>query len=569
MKWKVVVGILFIIQLSLAFNPKSVDWLLTNVTLYGELKVDGTMDEINITLFIPQNVLNLDVWSDHKNEYRYIYDKMGNKRLLLKWKNVKRNVKYRVNVITENRAFKAEDVTEPFYDKGPESPFFVFTPEIIETSYLFEDTLDGIAKMTEWVHDYIKYDVSVYPDPKPSDWVYEHKRGVCTEFSTLMLTFLKAKKIKSRLVIGYSFDQVNNSFIGHAWVEVLFRNKSGGLVWVPFDPTWAEAGIIDGTHIKTAIAKDPNLSETLRYRGFGSMKWEKMENIKPISYNFSYLPFDIEVNHSNKYGIIKATFSDHCSLRRIEAKSCVNMYGENVIQIFEPVRKVWVCNGSTLYWGFKILEREKNYICPVIIFDQAGFYRIVNITVLNREETLPDVFLLGPDVVEAKEKFNITLNKDGVVFSSFSHGNEHRISIPGRYTLYGYYGGVLVMKNITVVQQKDISVSFRSPSNASVETSFNITVFLRNHGAPKLVNITVIFGDNEFEKKNVYLSDNVSIEFSLVPKQPGEKQIIVIVHGNGVVSVSDVIKVEGEELHFGMLFKKFIEFIESLIGWFA
>ncbi len=60
-------------------------------------------------------------------------------------------------------------------------------------------------------------------------------KGDCTEYSELMVTLCRAKKIPARIVMGLI--PLSNGHVGyHNWVEVYF-DKYG---WVAFDPTWAD-----------------------------------------------------------------------------------------------------------------------------------------------------------------------------------------------------------------------------------------------------------------------------------------------------------------------------------------
>jgi hypothetical protein len=69
----------------------------------------------------------------------------------------------------------------------------------------------------------------------------EKKVGVCMEYSDLLLSLLRAKKIPARAVYGDGLgSRVDRTLegIGHQWVGVWFPGHG----WVPVDPTWSDEG---------------------------------------------------------------------------------------------------------------------------------------------------------------------------------------------------------------------------------------------------------------------------------------------------------------------------------------
>ena len=81
----------------------------------------------------------------------------------------------------------------------------------------------------------------------------KERKGVCDEFSNLGAAILRARGIPTRMVIGVTFDGIN--WGNHAWIEVLQPD----LGWIPSDPTFREAGYVDGTHIKMGSFNDVTL----------------------------------------------------------------------------------------------------------------------------------------------------------------------------------------------------------------------------------------------------------------------------------------------------------------------
>ena len=118
----------------------------------------------------------------------------------------------------------------------------------------------------------MEYDKTLVGEKMPSNWVFDNKRGVCAEYSTLLAALLRVSGIPTRYVIGYAYTNIDKDFIPHAWVEVLSANGE----WIPFDPTWLQGGYVDATHVKTANLIDGNHTENMiRYSGGKISKWTR------------------------------------------------------------------------------------------------------------------------------------------------------------------------------------------------------------------------------------------------------------------------------------------------------
>lgn len=83
-------------------------------------------------------------------------------------------------------------------------------------------------------------------------------QGDCTEYSELMVTLCRAKKIPARIVMGLTM-HTNGSVGYHNWTEVFFPEYG----WVSFDPTWA-----DGPSGRTTFDKMKNCYVELSHERF-------------------------------------------------------------------------------------------------------------------------------------------------------------------------------------------------------------------------------------------------------------------------------------------------------------
>jgi len=80
----------------------------------------------------------------------------------------------------------------------------------------------------------LDYHIYFYQD-RGAKQALKDGKGDCTEYSELMVTLCRAKKIPARIVMGM-IPKSNGEIGYHNWVEVFFQEYG----WVAFDPTWAD-----------------------------------------------------------------------------------------------------------------------------------------------------------------------------------------------------------------------------------------------------------------------------------------------------------------------------------------
>jgi hypothetical protein len=105
-----------------------------------------------------------------------------------------------------------------------------------------------VAEITNWVNKYITYDISYFGENIPATQTFQDKRGVCVEYSHLLIAMLRSIGLDTRYVSGYVYGK---EWQPHAWVEVLVGNY-----WIPIDPTFGEAQFLDNTHLIMYRGKD-------------------------------------------------------------------------------------------------------------------------------------------------------------------------------------------------------------------------------------------------------------------------------------------------------------------------
>lgn len=117
------------------------------------------------------------------------------------------------------------------------------------------DPLSAIRTLNQTLYDAFDYQPGVTEADSPIDLALESGRGVCQDFSHIMLAICRAWGMPARYVSGYLFTDRSEGDRSdpdatHAWVEVFLPS----LRWVGFDPT---NNVLAGErHVSVAVGRD-------------------------------------------------------------------------------------------------------------------------------------------------------------------------------------------------------------------------------------------------------------------------------------------------------------------------
>lgn len=123
--------------------------------------------------------------------------------------------------------------------------------------------LESVQALMNLIHREFEFDPKATTVSTPVLKVLEDKRGVCQDFSHLMLSCLRSLGLAARYVSGYLLTQpppgkprLIGADASHAWVSVYCPDDDGGEGghWVDFDPT--NNLIPDTQHITLAWGRD-------------------------------------------------------------------------------------------------------------------------------------------------------------------------------------------------------------------------------------------------------------------------------------------------------------------------
>jgi transglutaminase-like putative cysteine protease len=116
-----------------------------------------------------------------------------------------------------------------------------------------DDPLSLLRELTTTIYDAFEYAPDSTAVDSPIDDALRNRKGVCQDFTHIMIALVRPLGIPCHYVSGYLFH--NNGArsapgASHAWVEALLP----GLGWVGFDPT--NNLIASERHIRVALGRD-------------------------------------------------------------------------------------------------------------------------------------------------------------------------------------------------------------------------------------------------------------------------------------------------------------------------
>ena len=117
------------------------------------------------------------------------------------------------------------------------------------------DPLTTLTRINDEIAARLTYSPKSTRVDSPIDDALESRRGVCQDFTHIMLALVRRLGIPCRYVSGYLFQQAEDGVRSpegstHAWMEAWLP----GLEWVGFDPT--NKLVADHRHIRVAIGRD-------------------------------------------------------------------------------------------------------------------------------------------------------------------------------------------------------------------------------------------------------------------------------------------------------------------------
>ena len=141
---------------------------------------------------------------------------------------------------------------------------------------------DQALALMEWIHREFRYEPGSTAVNTHLEETFEIRRGVCQDFTHVMLGMCRVLGVAARYASGYLYNGPRDSLIGaqasHAWCEVYLPSAG----WIGFDPT--NNTLADERYVKLAVGRDyDDVAPVLgTYRGTGHCRMEVHVDVERI-----------------------------------------------------------------------------------------------------------------------------------------------------------------------------------------------------------------------------------------------------------------------------------------------
>ncbi|OYV06578.1 MAG: transglutaminase [Verrucomicrobiales bacterium VVV1] len=119
-----------------------------------------------------------------------------------------------------------------------------------ERSTIFDQSLS----IMHWIHQTFTYEAGTTNSSTHLEEAFALRRGVCQDYSHVMIGLCRAVGIPARYASGYLYNGPRGTLVGaqasHAWCEVYLPGSG----WIGFDPT--NGTLADARYAKIAVGRD-------------------------------------------------------------------------------------------------------------------------------------------------------------------------------------------------------------------------------------------------------------------------------------------------------------------------
>lgn len=373
-------------------EPKLVEELKATVQDSGTVTiVDGSAYEISLNLTVPQSTSNQDVSSFVSR----VVDDEGNEFAAIHETDPPNPFDYSALTQVFVRARKTQSLPDSYEVPQDYARYAKPTPQAQSDSQRIRELAESItanatsdferlALLSIWVHENVEYDASLIGQKRDALWTLDNNRGVCVEYSSLLIAMARSIGYPARYVLGQSYG--NYGWLGHAWAEVFLGE------WVPVDPTWMEAGSTDATHIEFFRSADSSAESKVfaRVTSNARMEWdkhefagEKLNQTQIVVQNISYASEDS--GYVLGFGSTTLGFGDtslvflavnSTDYRVVDARLVTCSGGISVIEVANPSQYLILEPGkqSVVAWLVTTLpglDPTLVYTCPLTLNSDA------------------------------------------------------------------------------------------------------------------------------------------------------------------------------------------------------
>jgi len=570
-------------------NPQIVNNMKVEIMENGLIEASGKINRIELNLSVPQQdfyqkIESLEVLDSYGIcntsvcSYSFVNDKFGNKILKIVWKNPSNNINFKVKSIVSIRTRTSLD--------NKLLPEFLLPTSLVQStdaevtelaSKARGSDFERISYLAKWINQNIEYDTVYSNVTLSAKEILKTKRGVCKEFSNLLVSTLRNLGYYSAVAVGYVYPgrvYLEKDFQPHGWTEVYIGS---GIV---ADPTWAEIGYLDATHIKFATFPDSDWTFVdVNANGERDFKVNLVgTDVKINILNFEEKPvinFNsslLEDNLWSGYAVVKTNLTaDGCILTKIDSRSCTDENGGEFLKRLNADDVVYFCNKKSFFSIFEIpegLSPSVRYTCQIGILPYAGEQKYVSLSIsLRQKENIK--LAIDKTVLIPGEKLTVSA-PNSYIFTDFGGYGFSKVEFYAPYNdfkVYAYNSGALAQQDISVVSSKPLDVLLQSNETAFVNKSIPVNITIKNL-LDKTQTVTVKFREQvihlQFFSEDIIRSTKLVLNFT--PKDIDDNLIQVFVSTSDFsTSASKTITVI-EEKTTTDLFTNFFESIFKTIS---
>lgn len=182
--------------------------------------------------------------------------------------------------------YNDSSIREQIWPYLQESRWVSRHPEVwrqaVDVTAPFKAVFDQANALMEWVYREFRYESGVTNVSTHLEEAFQMRRGVCQDFTHVMLGLCRAVGIPARYASGYLYNGPRDTLVGaqasHAWAEVYLP----GAGWIGFDPT--NNTLADERYVKISVGRDYEDVAPVRgsYNGTGHCRMEVQVEVEKI-----------------------------------------------------------------------------------------------------------------------------------------------------------------------------------------------------------------------------------------------------------------------------------------------
>ena len=167
-----------------------------------------------------------------------------------------------------------------------------------------QSSLRTIANLVNWIHGTVEYDVEYWGQTKSAKEVFQLRRGVCVEYTHLLISMARSLGFETRYVSGYVFA---DTWQPHAWTEIYVP----GYGWLPADATFGQVGILDNSHVAIDFGEDQSAIYDLLLSQYEDATLEVHDKVTPGFLSEESNPALLSLDFDNKTYVVDVTITNN------------------------------------------------------------------------------------------------------------------------------------------------------------------------------------------------------------------------------------------------------------------